>query len=414
MIRTEPARLSQRRHRGLPIVTARRQAHEMHGLSTDSRATRDDWCGDNDRGLSYAAEGAWADAADAFSAAADVVALHSDVASHEALALVLNNLAQACFRDGRTDDAIRHGQRACTLRAALFGDDAISVVRARADLAVMLGSVGRIREGLGLMGRAIGGFERTVGDEDLRLASLLENAARLALTAGEPSTAEPFLIRLHALLAAHDQPTAAADSLLARISRFRNGHAVAASAPVIASSVNARTPMVDEPGDATRLLDIDLAAFAPIESSEPEDIFGNTMLDLVELPAVSEDETHAASPPASECPPDILGFVVEYGTPDESLAPPLVETAAPVPQPSTRVPTPLLVTPLSSQPETSHPRDERNAVAVPPASDLESDRRLKRPNIRAGRASAPRSSQGLLIAGVVTTTIAAAAVWLLR
>ncbi|MBL0173011.1 MAG: tetratricopeptide repeat protein [Gemmatimonadaceae bacterium] len=193
----------------------------MLGLTADPRATRDVWSDDNARGLAYAAVGAWSDAAEAFSTAAEVAAAPGDVASHEALALILNNLAQASFRAGRAEDGIRHAQRACSLRAALVGEDAIAVARARADLAVMLGAVGRTDEALGLMTRAIAGIERSAGDEDLRLSSVLENAARLAMVAGQPSTAEPYLIRLHALLAAHELPTDTADVLLRRVAQYR-------------------------------------------------------------------------------------------------------------------------------------------------------------------------------------------------
>ena len=140
------------------------------------------------------------------------------MASHEALALVLNNLAQGCYRVGQIEDAIRHAQRACAFRVALVGEDAMSVARARADLAVMLSSTGRSEDAMTLITRAIAGIERSGGDESLQLSYVLENAARLAMSAGQPSIAEPYLLRLHALLAAHDLPTDRADALLAACS----------------------------------------------------------------------------------------------------------------------------------------------------------------------------------------------------
>ena len=82
-----------------------------------------------------------------------------DVRSHDALALILGNLAQACFRAGRADDA--------------------------------------------------------------RLVVMLENAARLALAAGAPANAEPVLLRLHALLAVHGTSTDRADRMLAMVAAVR-------------------------------------------------------------------------------------------------------------------------------------------------------------------------------------------------
>jgi hypothetical protein len=195
----------------------------MHALSTDERApcaADAAWLAENSRGLAAAATGDWAEAVEAFATAAEL-ATGDDASTHDALALVLNNLAQASFRAGQLDDGIRHAQRACALRAALAGEDAITVARARADLAVMLGAVGRSDEGRALTARAVAGIERIAGDEDVRLCSVLENAARLAVAAGQLSSAEPLLLRLHALLAIHDLPTTTADTLLAHIAQHR-------------------------------------------------------------------------------------------------------------------------------------------------------------------------------------------------
>ena len=187
------------------------------------RSERDGWMDDNTRGLALAAAADWDEAAEAFAAAADVLARRApDVSSHDALALILGNLAQACFRAGRTDDALQHAQRACALRVALAGEDAMPVARGFMDLAVMLGAVGRLDEAQALIQRAISAVERHVGDEDVRLAVMLENAARLALAAGAPANAEPLLLRLHALLHAHGMPTDRADRLLAMVSAVRS------------------------------------------------------------------------------------------------------------------------------------------------------------------------------------------------
>ncbi|QJR34660.1 tetratricopeptide repeat protein [Gemmatimonas groenlandica] len=188
-----------------------------------ARSERDGWMDDNTRGLSLAAAADWDEAAEAFAAAADVLARRApDVSSHDALALILGNLAQACFRAGRTEDALLHAQRSCALRVALAGEDAMPVARERMDLAVMLGALGRLDEAQALMQRAISAVERHVGDEDARLVVMLENAARLALAAGVPANAEPLLLRLHALLDAHGMSTDRADRLLAMVSAVRS------------------------------------------------------------------------------------------------------------------------------------------------------------------------------------------------
>ncbi|WP_396208672.1 hypothetical protein, partial [Gemmatimonas sp.] len=73
-------------------------------FSSDNTAApsgRDAWLHDNERGLTLAADGDWAEASEAFAAAADCLAraLPSDSrGAHEPLALVLSNLAQALYR----------------------------------------------------------------------------------------------------------------------------------------------------------------------------------------------------------------------------------------------------------------------------------------------------------------------------
>jgi tetratricopeptide (TPR) repeat protein len=196
--------------------------HELLMPHESARSERDGWMDDNTRGLSLAAAAEWDEAAEAFAAAADVLARRApDVSSHDALALILGNLAQACFRAGRTDDALQHAQRACALRVALTGEDAMPVARARMDLAVMLGAAGRLDEAQALLQRAIAAVELHVGDEDARLVVMLENAARLALAAGAPANAEPLLLRLHALLDLYGMSTDRADRLLAMVAGVR-------------------------------------------------------------------------------------------------------------------------------------------------------------------------------------------------
>jgi hypothetical protein len=196
--------------------------HELLMAHESARFEREGWREDNTRGLSLAALAEWDEAAAAFAAAADVLARRApDNSSHDALALILGNLAQASFRAGRTDDALEHAQRACALRVALTGEDAMPVARQRMDLAVMLGAVGRLDEAQALLHRAIAAAERHVGDDDARLVVMLENAARLALAAGRPANAEPLLRRLHRLLTVHGMSTDRADRLLAMVAAVR-------------------------------------------------------------------------------------------------------------------------------------------------------------------------------------------------
>jgi len=226
---------------------------------------RDEWMLDNARGLAFAGAADWSEAAEAFAAAADVLARQApDDSTHDALALILGNLSQACFRAGRIDDALRYAQRSCALRVAIAGEDALPVARAFMDLAVMLGSVGRLDEAQALAKRAIAAAERHVGDDDARLAVIVENAARLAMAAGAPAKAEPLLHRMHALLTMHNLPATRADQLLAMVAAAgsrTDGTAIEeradTDAPLMATSpvvpvapAVATTPVVHAPSPA--------------------------------------------------------------------------------------------------------------------------------------------------------------------
>lgn len=206
-------------------------------------SAHDSWRRDNERGLTLAADGDWSEASEAFAAAADSLArsLPSDTRGvHEPLALVLSNLGQAYFRVGRVDDAMQQAQRACALRVAIAGEDGMPVARSRMDLAVMLATAGRLEEATALVQRAIAGIEHRVGEDDARLSIVLENAARIALASGAPANAEPLLIRLHALLDAHELSTSRAEQLLGRVAHARARQAVTESAPVVSTEVAAQ------------------------------------------------------------------------------------------------------------------------------------------------------------------------------
>lgn len=180
--------------------------------------TLDSWQDHNRRGLSFATAADWEEAVDAFSQAVHALAEDSsEPVPQEPLAMVLSNLAQACFRAGHSDDALNYAQRAYSLRATLTGEDGLPAARARMDYAVMLAAVGRHDEAMTLVERAISTVERHVGDDDLQLAAPLENAARISMASGNLEGAEPYLLRLHSLLSQHGEPTRAADKLLARL-----------------------------------------------------------------------------------------------------------------------------------------------------------------------------------------------------
>jgi len=269
------------------------------GMTQHERALpTDSWWEDNDRGLALSADAEWSEAAEAFAAAADALArrLPADATAHDPLAMVLGNLSQALFRAGRLDDAIQQAQRACALRVALAGEDGMPVARARTDLAVMLAAAGRGDEAMALVQRAIAGIEHRVGDEDARLATVLENGARIALAAGHPANAEPLLLRLHALLDAHELSTARADTLLARVAAVRAKQAqdasltrpveMAADAP-LPTPTPTMTPVSAVLAEVTRTV----AEREALEQAQDEDV------DALLVPPVS-----AATPAPSPAP----------------------------------------------------------------------------------------------------------------
>ncbi len=235
---------------------------------------------DNDRGLALAADGDWGEACEAFAAAADALArsLPSARGNHEPLALILSNLAQANFRAGRPDEALQHAQRVCALRVAIAGEDAMPVARARMDLAVLLASRGRVDEARSLVQRAIYAVERHVGEDDARLAIVLENAARIALAAGSPANAEPLLIRLHALLGAHDMSTTRAERLLARVATARSHQQLHAAAETV-------VPAAEAPVEEIEMLEAQAAetpvATVAIETPESQPAFEDDLASRV-------------------------------------------------------------------------------------------------------------------------------------
>lgn len=370
----------------------------MHASTEFESAPSDSlraWQDENARGLSFAAVGAWSDAVIAFSAAVEAASLPGGVESHEALALVLGNLAQACFCAGDREQGVQHAQRACALRVALFGEDASTVARARSDLAVMLGSMGRANEALALTGRAISGIERSIGDEDIALIAVLENAARLAMAAGEPSTAEPYLLRLFSLRELHGLDTAVASELLSRVAAARSSTSGASPAvDILIAETVSEAVEADEAVEAPALsssLDmiemLDLESTSANESTDAhvdhatDDIFGSASIELVEtaVPSAISEPVIVAS--ASAQPLDarsVLGFTVEYGTPSEPTADEHLQRIV-APPTSVRIPTPVAVNAVDSAPPSVAP-----TLTLHTPNEQPRERRIRRPNFRWG------------------------------
>ena len=445
---------------------------------SDMHETRLPWTVENTRGAHHAERADWSAAADAFASAVDIISANesAEFASHEAMALVLGNLASACFRAGRVDDGIRHAQRACALRVALVGEDAITVARARSDLAVMLCSVGRAAEASALIGRAIAGIEQYAGDEDAHLIPVLENAARVAMVMSQPASAEPYLLRMHSLLAAHDLPVHRAETLLARVAQSRTDTPLVVDAQTdVESSVvtelyddldagielELHAEADDQPlRDAVAVTDV-LLRTTPTGSplircdDKLHDAWSSTPTESKSHDALEEMRS-GAQPPTSEpladdadlvetfalelerdlhatLPSSALGFTVEYGFTgyEEQTLPPLDSTVGseleladiPVPISLNDLPEPVveIFAPVALPVETPTLKAASDSVdcddEAPPKyapvvqGAFTRERRPFGAALRAGRATAPKSSHGVMIATVVTAAVGGAAAW---
>lgn len=414
-----------------PLCKASTSAMHDSPIET-ARAT---WAEANALGLAHGAAGDWPGAYAAFSDAAGALLTETDTTSREALAVVHNNLAHASFRLGRADEALRHAQSVYDLRVALAGDDSIAVARVRSDLAVMLCRTGRFAEAQEVIGGAIQGVQRAAGDEDERLIPLLETSARIAMAAGQPANAEPMLLRLHALQSEHQQSTATSEALLARVARARNSpnatpvsvtplpFTPVSAVPIVATPTHAPlTPLRAAPASAPH------AGLPAVGDPEAKDTSPLAMIGFdFEL---ADDPRKAPAPPISPAPKSPLGFDVEYGTPQEPIIPNF-ETmeAGPLLAPPIRtsllgssgsrrtpvvVPTPTrgnqaVVAPNGSRrvSVSDGPRAPESRVAEAPMRDaVVVDSRAKARN---GRAVAPRTQRGFLIALAIAAAATAAA-----
>lgn len=192
--------------------------------------TSENWRDHNTIGLALSSQRRWPEAIVAFEhaiAMLDEMSTRPSIDSDalEAQAQVCANLAQAHFQAGYVREALPYAERSCAIRVSLFGEDALSVARARADWAVVLGANGQVDHALSLLNRAIASVELKLGDgSGLLVAMLLDNAARLLLTANQPSAAERYALRMLSLLRSLNENTEPAEQLLAMAANARTNH----------------------------------------------------------------------------------------------------------------------------------------------------------------------------------------------
>ena len=193
---------------------------------------REDWRGHNRIGIALSNERRWPEAIVAFEQAllmlddtqAGMGAPESEFTATdrlEAKAQVSSNLAQAHFQAGYLSEALPYAERSCAIRVTLFGEDALSVARARADMAVILGALGEVDHAISLVGRAILAVENRRGEASSHLVPLLENAARLLLSANRAAEAAPYAQRLRMLLQTLNESESSANHLLLTIAAVR-------------------------------------------------------------------------------------------------------------------------------------------------------------------------------------------------
>jgi len=237
------------------------------------------------------------------------------------------------------------------------------------------------------------------------------------MSAGEPSSAEPYLLRLHALLGAHELPTDRADALLAFVSKHRANARVSFGlvTPVTHhdSPASVEIPANAESAASMEIMPVAAAEVSPVavERSFADDLEELTLEDtmfeakasskgllgiefeLVELTPSDNAALAVPAPVASVAAPSAngLGFEVRYGTQSddeaalaETIAPP-VSIRVPTPQPARAIP-PTGANHLQSTTagaSTSKPGVQASSHApraVPAAEDAQ--RKIRLPKIR--------------------------------
>lgn len=198
------------------------------------------WRARNDAGVSLALEGCWPEALEAFSEALTVAPGFAD--APDVHALLHGNRAQAHFHCGEWQLAAESARRALAARLVCGEADDAPVARMRADLGVYLAACGNVADAEQSLQMARASLESQFGDDDLRLATVLENQARVQLLANRPDDAEPLLLRLHALLGERELPT---DALTPLFDAVRHARAPVAVAEEVAD-VGAPVAMAEE------------------------------------------------------------------------------------------------------------------------------------------------------------------------
>lgn len=283
------------------------------------------WADRNAHGLACASASDWSGAASAFSDAAALLSREPETTASDALALVLSNLAQACARDGRAAEAMRHARRALALRESLVGQASPVVARTRMDLAVLLASSGQLTAARAMLNEALLCLEERFGPQDPRLAEPLENSSRLSLLSGDPDRAVADWHRLHGIVERHQLPTTRLETLAGRL--------VAGGADPAAL----RTGADDGSPAGLGLADAELAEVELADAGLVDDGLVDAGLAEVELPAAPEAEPsprdHAAMEP--EVPPSALEEEAPHASSPLEVVMPEPQVAAPaVPPPS--------------------------------------------------------------------------------
>ena len=263
---------------------------------------------------------------------------------------------------------------------------------------------------------------------------------------GQPASAEPYLLRMHALLAAHDLPVHRAEALLARVAQSRINkpcvveiHAVEevgarelrsdtqapASNPPIEDSEVAETFALELPRDLLATLpssalgftvEYGFTGYEEQSSSRLESCIG-AELELTDLPAALS-EPDLAIEIFDPLPATAEGYTLELHSPRERatfLQPPARRSsprgvAVVMPSPSAGVPVQTGCSDTDGEVEKIDDETAPKNTLVVQDEQLR-ERRPFGAALRAGRATAPKSSHGVMIAGIVIVTLGGAAAW---
>ncbi len=317
--------------------TRRRHPDAMHSLPISdepSRGAARDWEAANSAGVSLCAEDRWLEAHEAFrEALSDAPAFVDAPAIH---AVVLSNLAQSDFRLGDTASALANARRALDARLIACGDELDApMARIRADLAVYLAASGSFDEAQSSLEAARLSLEWRYGDEDGRLLTVLENQARIALSAGRPAAAEPALLRLHALLVESGHDPERLSHLFALVDASRRP-----------SDGSDALQTYTEPQSGVGDLDVMPDVFPSILSDDEFDIVDEAPLTPLRSPSAHSIRAEGLIEPGQHSTPQSfartnpLGFEVQYGIPQDVLLASSIPLAPPDGSDSASPPTP--------------------------------------------------------------------------